>query len=129
VEQGHSTEATPPYAGLLRLSLATERESVTVAGTLVARAPRLVEVDGLPLESGASGPVLLFRNRDVPGVVGRVGTLLGEARINIAGVQLGRTAPGAQAVFLVDVDEQVPPDVLERLRGVPGIARVRALML
>jgi D-3-phosphoglycerate dehydrogenase len=129
VEQGRSTEATPPYAGLLRLSLLTERETLLVAGTLVARAPRLVEVDGLPLESGASGPVLLFRNQDVPGVVGRVGTLLGEAGINIAGVQLGRTAPGAQAIFLVDVDEPVPPGVVERLRQVPGVVRARALTL
>jgi D-3-phosphoglycerate dehydrogenase len=129
VEQGRSTEPSPPYAGLVRLSLVTERETFTVAGTLLARAPRLTEVDGLPLESGASGPVLLFRNQDVPGVVGRVGTLLGEAAVNIAGVQLGRTAPGAQAVFLVDVDQPVSSEVLERLRAVPGIVRVRALTL
>jgi D-3-phosphoglycerate dehydrogenase len=129
VEHGRSTEPTPPYAGLLRLTLATERESLTAAGTLVARAPRLVEVDGLPLESGAAGPVLLFRNRDVPGVVGRVGTLLGDAGINIAGVQLGRTAPGAQAIFLVDVDQRVPAEVLEALRRIPGIVRARALTL
>ena len=128
VEQARSTEATSPYAGLLRVSLVTERETFTVAGTLMARAPRLTEVDGLPLESGASGPVLLFRNQDVPGVVGRVGSLLGDAAINIAGVQLGRTAPGAQAVFLVDVDQPVPPHVIDRLREVPGIVRVRALM-
>ena len=129
VEHGRSTEPTPPYAGLLRLTLATERETLSAAGTVVARAPRLVEVDGLPLESGASGPVLLFRNQDVPGVVGRVGTLLGEAGINIAGVQLGRTAPGAHAIFLVDVDQAVPPEVLERLRRIPGIVRARVLML
>ena len=129
VEHGRSTEATPPYAGLLRLTLSTERESLTAAGTLMARAPRLVEVDGLPLESGASGPVLLFRNQDVPGVVGRVGTLLGEARINIAGVQLGRTAPGAQAIFLVDVDQAVPAEVLEELKRIPGVVRARMLTL
>ena len=129
VEHGRSTEATPPYAGLLRLTLVTERETLSAAGTVVARAPRLVEVDGLPLESGASGPVLLFRNQDVPGVVGRVGTLLGEVGINIAGVQLGRTAPGAQAIFLVDVDQAVPPEVLEGLRRIPGIVRARALTL
>jgi D-3-phosphoglycerate dehydrogenase len=129
VEHGRSTEPTPPYAGLVRVTLVTEAETLTAAGTLVARAPRLVEVDGLPLDSGASGPVLLFRNQDVPGVVGRVGTLLGDAGINIAGVQLGRTAPGAQAVFLVDVDQAVPPQVLESLRQIPGIVRVRALTL
>jgi D-3-phosphoglycerate dehydrogenase len=129
VERGRSTEATPPYAGLLRVVVVTERETASVAGTVVARAPRVVEVDGLPLESGVSGHALLFRNRDVPGVVGRVGTLLGEAGINIAGVQLGRTAPGGEAIFLVDVDDPVPAEVLDRLRKVPGVVRARALAL
>jgi D-3-phosphoglycerate dehydrogenase len=67
------------------------------------------------------GYILMLHNRDVPGVVGRVGTLLGQHKVNIAGLELGREKIGGQAVSLFHVDDPVPEPVLEELRQVPEI--------
>jgi D-3-phosphoglycerate dehydrogenase len=58
---------------------------------------------------------------DVPGVIGRIGTLLGKNQVNIAGMQLGRTRPGGRAVSVVNVDNPIPPPVLEEIRRMPDI--------
>jgi D-3-phosphoglycerate dehydrogenase len=127
VSEGRSNEATP-YAGLVRLILTTDREIATVAGTLYGpENPKLVQVDGVPIECRPEGHLLFLRNQDVPGVVGRIGTLLGEAGVNIAGIHLGRSRPGENAVSIVSVDSAVPPPVLAGIRAVPQIVVVRAL--
>ena len=82
---------------------------------------RLVEINGFYLEAVPEGFILMLNNRDVPGVVGAVGMLLGEAKINIAGLQLGREKVGGMALSLVHVDERIPANVLERLRKLPNI--------
>ena len=129
VDEGRSSESGP-FSNLVRVAVTTQRERATVAGTVgTAGEPRLVEIDGLAIDASPTGHLLLFRNQDVPGVVGRVGTLLGQARVNIAGVQLGRLKPGGDAIFLVSVDDAVPAETLDQLRAVPGILRVRALLV
>ena len=110
----------------------TERESetATVAGTLYsAEIPKLVEVNGVPIECTPEGHLLFLRNRDVPGVVGRIGTLLGESEINIAGIQLGRFESGRDAVSIISVDSAVPHEVLEAIRELPQVLAVRALVV
>jgi D-3-phosphoglycerate dehydrogenase len=86
-----------------------------------------VEVDGVSLESFPRGHLLFFRNRDVPGVVGQIGTILGRARVNIAGFQLGRSGDGDHAVSIIDVDGPVPEAALEQIRALPEILQVRAV--
>jgi D-3-phosphoglycerate dehydrogenase len=99
-----------------------------VAGSLYGpENPKLVQVDGVPIECRPEGHLLFLRNQDVPGVVGRIGTLLGEAGVNIAGIHLGRSRPGENAVSIVSVDSAVPPPVLAGIRAVPQIVVVRAL--
>ena len=127
VDERRSHEPTP-YAGLLRLRLTTDMGAVIVAGTLfTVEHPRLVEVDGVELESSLSGHMLFFRNRDVPGVVGRVGTLLAESGVNIAAIQLGRAGTDGRAVSIVSVDSPVPPAALAALRALPEILTARTL--
>lgn len=128
VEEGRSSEP-PPFAGMLRLALATDRAEASVAGTVFAGRPRLVEVDGVPIESHPAGHMLFFRNRDVPGVVGQVGTILGRAKVNIAGIQLGRTASGGRAVSIINVDGPVPADALQEIRNVEEIVLVRPIFV
>jgi D-3-phosphoglycerate dehydrogenase len=83
VEEARSSEATP-FSGLLRLTVVTDAERLTAAGTLVtSERPRLVELDAVPIEASPSGHLLFLRNRDVPGVVGRLGTILGRAGVNM----------------------------------------------
>jgi D-3-phosphoglycerate dehydrogenase len=81
------------------------------------------------MEAVPEGYVLLLHNRDVPGVVGRVGTLLGENRINIAGLELGREFVGGMALSLFHVDEPVPDGVLAQLRTLPQVVSAELLEL
>jgi len=127
VEESRSNE-TSPFAGLLRLTLETDRGRATVAGTLYGPdRPRLVEVDGVSIESYPRGHLLFFRNRDVPGVVGQIGTILGRSAVNIAGIQLGRADGGGGAVSIINVDGPVPAETLAEIRRIPEILMVRAL--
>lgn len=125
VDEQRSNESSP-WAGLLRLTLETDHGSVTLAGTLVGNnRPRLVEVDGLYIESRPAGHMLFFRNTDIPGVVGKIGTILGEADVNIAGFQLGRPRGRERAVSILNVDSAVPAESLERIRALDEIVLVR----
>jgi D-3-phosphoglycerate dehydrogenase len=127
VEDGRSSEPTP-FKGLLRLILETDQGKTTVAGTFFgANRPRLVEVDGVTLESRPSGHLLVFRNRDVPGVVGKIGSILGQADVNIAGIQLGRFQDGESAVSIITVDGPVPADALDQIRSIDEIVLARAV--
>lgn len=127
VDESRSSQSSP-YAGLLRLTLTTDSASGTVAGTLMGpNRPRLVEVDGISIECEPEGTMLFFRNRDVPGVVGKIGSYLGESGVNIAGIQLGRPEGSDRAVSIVNVDGAVPPDALERIRSMDEIVQVRAV--
>jgi len=129
VEEGRSNESSP-YAGLLRLTLTTDHGVSTVAGTLVGPdRPRLVEVDGLYVESRPEGHMLVIRNRDVPGVVGRIGTILGDGRVNIAGIQLGRPKGDDGAVSIISIDNPVPGEALEKIRGLDDVLLARPVSI
>jgi D-3-phosphoglycerate dehydrogenase len=127
VDEGRSNEISP-YAGLVRLTLKTDRGEATVAGTLFTPdRPRLVEVDGVSIESRPRGHLLFLRNRDVPGVVGQIGTMLGRAKVNIAGFQLGRPSGGDVAVSIIDVDSEVPADVLAEIENLDEVVIVKSV--
>ena len=83
-------------------------------------------MDGLPLEFRPEGTVVFLRNRDVPGVVGRVGTILGDGGINIADFSLAR-GEGDRAAAIIAVDSVPPSDVLATLRMAPGVEEVRVV--
>ncbi|MBO8141685.1 MAG: phosphoglycerate dehydrogenase [Firmicutes bacterium] len=94
----------------------------TVAGTLTGRdVPTLVGIDGYRVNVDTPGYLLVARNVDRPGMIGRVGTLLGENRINIAFMQVGRKAVGEVAVMVLGVDDPIPPAVMERLEQVEDL--------
>jgi D-3-phosphoglycerate dehydrogenase len=89
--------------------------------------PRLLSVDGIPVEAPLQGHLVFMKNQDVPGVIGRVGTILGANKINIANFSLGRrenhATPGepAEAVAVVHIDEPIPEPVLDQLRQSTGV--------
>ncbi len=97
--------------------------------------PRLLHVDGIDVEAPLERDLIYLRNRDVPGVIGKVGTILGQHKINIANFSLGRrsgnTKPGVprQAIAVVHVDGKVPPEVLAELRKVPAVEQAKAIRL
>lgn len=90
---------------------------------------RVVNINGFHLEAAPDGYILLLQNQDVPGVVGRVGTLLGSSNVNIARLELGRERVGGMAVSLIHVDDPVPDSVLEQLRLVPNILSAQLIRL
>lgn len=107
------------YRSLLSLKLTTSSGERYVEGTVVpGQGPRLVLLDGVPLEAPLTGTILLFENNDQPGVVGQLGTILGKHGINIANFALGRTESG-NAVGAVHLDEPTPIEqhVLNEIRA------------
>ncbi len=116
------------YPSLIRLTVTTERATRTAAGTLFSnRMPRIVELDGIPLEASLAREMLYMVNRDEPGFIGRLGSCLGDAGVNIATFHLGRSGPRENAVSLISVDGTIPPSVLDCVRALPGVVRARAL--
>jgi D-3-phosphoglycerate dehydrogenase len=121
---------TADYINVLTLTVRTPGGTHEVAGSVVGnRALRLIRIDGYPIEATPEGYFLMLHNRDVPGVVGAVGTLLGQAGINIAGLELGRDRIGGTALSLVEVDGPVPSQVLESLKTIPAITSATLIKL
>ncbi|RMG46993.1 MAG: phosphoglycerate dehydrogenase [Acidobacteria bacterium] len=101
-----------------------------VEGTVLHQGQlRLVSIDGLDLEVPFSRYMLLIRNQDVPGVIGRIGTILGNAQINIASFALGRQPDQREAIGILTVDSPIPDDVLQEIRRSAGIREVRFVTL
>jgi D-3-phosphoglycerate dehydrogenase len=124
VVESKRTEASD-YPNLVGLELKTSKERHTIAGTLFSRTDaRIVELDGFPLEAIPEGHVLIITNKDAVGVIGNIGRTLGNAGINIGRMQLGREKQGGQAISLVNVDDAVPAEVLDRLRNLPNLIKV-----
>ncbi|HZO81240.1 MAG TPA: phosphoglycerate dehydrogenase [Candidatus Binataceae bacterium] len=129
VTETRSRETTD-YINTLVLSVRTAAGVHEVAGAVIGnRGLRLIRIDGYRVEAVPEGYFLMLHNRDVPGVVGAVGTVLGQAGINIAGLELGRDRVGGTALSLVEVDQPVPPEVLERLKTLPAITAAALLKL
>ena len=113
------------YHTLVAVTVGTEQGERRVAGTLFGnRAPRLVDIFGVRVEAELTPRMIYIVNTDAPGFIGRLGTALGEAGINIATFNLGRKRPGEEAVALVAVDDPITPEVARKLHGLPGVLEV-----
>ncbi len=124
------TRETSGYVNQVKVRVKTAGHESEVAGAVFGReVVRLVKVNQFHLEAVPEGFILMLHNRDVPGVVGAIGTILGEANVNIAGLELGREAVGGIALSLVHVDDRVDEPVLERLRNLPEIVSAQLLEL
>jgi D-3-phosphoglycerate dehydrogenase / 2-oxoglutarate reductase len=118
VREVHSARRGTPNA--IRVTLSGASGNVEARGTLVhENEPRLIELDGVDIEAQLEGRFIAISNDDSPGVIGRIGTILGEAGVNIARMSLGRNQAGALA--MVQVDGKVPAELLEKLRKSPSI--------
>lgn len=116
------------YHTLVRVTVATPEGEKSVAGTLFGNtAPRLVEMFGIKVEAELQGEMIYIVNEDQPGFIGRLGTTLGTAGINIGTFHLGRREAGSQAVALVAVDGHIGHDLVAQLSELPDVKRVEAL--
>ena len=122
-------EAPGDYKTGIRVFIETERGTRCIAGTLFADdQPRVVQLDDIKLDAGFGDNMLYIRNRDIPGFIGQLGTILGEAGVNIASFHLGRSDARQEAVALVEVDGQVDPAIVDKVCGLSDyVERVEIL--
>jgi len=116
------------FTNLIVIELKTDVESHRVSGTVFTdKLPRIVNIDGYPLEVVPHGNMIFFTNNDKPGVIGAIGTALGQCKVNIAGMYLGREHEGGRALALLLVDNPVSKDVIERFRQVPNVLSAKVV--
>ncbi|WP_338426170.1 phosphoglycerate dehydrogenase [Sphingopyxis kveilinensis] len=116
------------YHTLVRVTVATEAGDRSVAGTLFGNnEPRLVEMFGIKVEADLDGDMLYIVNEDAPGFIGRIGSTLGDAGLNIGTFHLGRRAAGGEAVLLLSLDSPMPEPLLWQVCQLPGVKMVKGL--
>jgi D-3-phosphoglycerate dehydrogenase len=123
--------ASRDFTSLVVVTAFTGGEEQTVAGTTIGREnePRLVRALGYEIEIGLDPLMLFVVNDDRPGMIGRLGTLLGEADVNIANMAVSRNRPQAKALMALTIDSPISPELLERLRAEPGFMEARFIAL
>ena len=137
VLESHKAKVSTGGAGsVISIFLKTSDEEHMVKGAVLhGDAPRLLHVDGIDVEAPLERNLIYLRNRDVPGVIGKVGTILGEESINIADFSLGRRSGESEsgqpreAIAVVHVDDAVPDVVLTRLRSIAAVQQAKAVRL
>src|SRR5579862_2590438 len=128
-QNGHRGGAGTILAVELHTATGANHATATV---IHGEQPRLLEFDGIDVEAPLEGTLIVCRNVDVPGVIGKIGTILGEYGVNIANFALGRDRSGAQpvhALAVVQVDPPVPPAVLDALLNIEALREVRVVKL
>lgn len=124
------TSAGSEYTSLVVLRTKAGGREMTVAGTLNSRKePRIVRVDNFPMETVPEGDMLVLMNNDKPGVIGGIGTILGENGINIARMQFGREQAGGLAMSVVSVDSPVSPNVMDKIKKLPNVLSVKQIRI
>ncbi len=121
-------EISPVYESLMRITITTEEGARAFAGTVVAGTPRVVEIKGMELDAPFAPAMLYVNNLDKPGFIGALGGLLGEAGVNIATFNLGRTASGGDAIALMGVDQKIDEVVLGKVKALPHVKDVKILV-
>ena len=119
------------FRSLVVVTAVTGGEEFSVAGTVMGREqePRLVRALGYEVEIVLEPLMLFVVNDDRPGMIGRIGTLLGEAGINIANMAVSRNRPQARALMVLTLDSPIPTELLERIDAEPGLMEPRAIAL
>jgi D-3-phosphoglycerate dehydrogenase len=114
---------------LVTLEVTTDQGTRSVTGTVVRGEPHIVGIDGYWVDIVPAGYLLISHNRDQPGVIGRVGTILGNANVNIAFMQVGRDAPRGQALMILGLDDPMPPELFAELSQVPALYDAKLVKL
>jgi D-3-phosphoglycerate dehydrogenase len=118
------------YVSLVAIRAETDEGPITVQGTIVAKdSMRVLRIDDFDVEVGPAQRMVFFRYADRPGIIGKVGTIFGEAGINIATMDVGRRAQGGEALMALTVDSEVPQSVLDEVETAIEASNIRAVSL
>lgn len=131
VVESRSVDAPADYRSALTLHLQRDdRHMVTLQGTISHDEPHVLMINGYPLDLHLTpGTLLCTRHDDRPGMIGQMGSLLGDANINIGFMQVGRDRPRGVALMVVGVDDAIAPEILERIRALPPVQSARVVTL
>lgn len=119
--------AKTEYNELIVAELSKDGKKFRVAGTIIGKSPRIVEIDHLFVDTRIRGNFLIVRNDDRPGIVGIVGTALGEAKLNIANLSLARNKSRGDALNVIELDTQPDKEIVTSLASEPGVLSVTAI--
>src|SRR5258705_5462713 len=121
-------EAAGDYESLITVTVTTETQTRSVSGTVFADGrPRIVNIKGIRMDAEFGASMVYITNLDKPGFIGKFSSTLGEAGINIATFHVGREAPGGNAVSLIEIDGELSPEVLTKVRALPQVQQARTL--
>src|SRR5262245_39176336 len=116
------------YESLITVTVETERQSRNVSGTVFADGrPRIVNIKGIRMDAEFGPSMIYITNLDKPGFIGSFSGTLGQAGINIATFHVGREAPGGNAIALIEIDGELPPKVLEKVKALPQVQSAKTL--
>ena len=135
VAESRGIEIMQSYSGsskewrsMIDVKVVSGKHQRNVTGTLfTGKEPRIVNIEGVPVEAALSEHMLFIRNDDTPGIIGRIGAILGDAGQNIADFRLGRIESQATAVCLISLDAFLPDDLFEQIVGLPQIQSAKRL--
>lgn len=129
ITESKSSTATK-FSNLIQVDVKTDRKRVSVAGSVFGREDtRIVMIDNFDVEVQAEGYLLMISNRDVPGIVGQIGTFLGSNQVNIAGMTLGRDVQGGQAKTVLKIDSPVSDSLLQEIKKIKNILDAKLIKL
>ncbi len=116
------------YESLITVTVTTEQQSRHVSGTVFADGrPRIVNIKGIRMDAEFGKSMIYITNLDKPGFIGKFSSTLGDAGINIATFHVGREAPGGNAIALIEIDGELPPEVLAKVRALPQVQQAKPL--
>jgi D-3-phosphoglycerate dehydrogenase len=127
IKEVMSAEGT--FSTSIAVKIETAQGELNVEAALAGDEPRIVGIDGFRVDIRTSGTLLLFFNKDVPGMVGKVGTVLGDAGVNIGSLTIGRGDKGGEALSVFSLDLGVDAPTLKKLEAIPGLRGVRVVDL
>ena len=121
-------EAHSDYESLVTVTVVTEHQTRWVSGTVFADGrPRIVNIKGIRMDAEFGPSMIYITNLDKPGFIGRFSSTLGNAGINIATFHVGRDAPGGNAIALIEIDGEMPPEVLNQVQALPQVQQAKPL--
>ncbi|MCB2135222.1 MAG: phosphoglycerate dehydrogenase, partial [Rhodobacteraceae bacterium] len=116
------------FDGYMKLTVVTDRRERAIAGTVFSDGkPRFIQIKGINIDAEIGAHMLYTTNEDVPGIIGTLGTTLGESGVNIANFTLGRSGVGADAIAILYLDEAAPTEVVRKLVATGKFQQVRPL--
>ncbi len=118
------------YSGLIVATVHTDKGEMSMSGTMFSSTiPRIININGLNVDVAPVDSKILIENDDKPGIVGKVGAVLGDSGVNIAGMNVGRKSIGGEALTIIEVDNEVSADTIAKLSKIPGIKKAKYVAL